>query len=73
MQNQKSSCAPPSQYKAMLCTTKVDVVQNYIGPPCAPWCTTQIGGAQHRSVVDNVVLYPLGDAQCNSHRPKETI
>ncbi len=29
-----------------------------IGPPGAPWCTTQVGGAQRRSVVHNVVLYP---------------
>ena len=28
-----------------------------IGPPCAPWCTTQVSGAQHRPVADNVVLY----------------
>ncbi len=27
------------------------------------WCTTQVGGAQRRSVVQNIVLYPCGGAQ----------
>ncbi len=85
----KSSCAPPSQYKATLYTTKVYVgtklhchpwfacllsttkilynasvplwttcvkcrgqppLLTDIGPPCAPWCTTQVSGAQHGPV-----------------------
>ena len=40
-----------------------------IGPPCAPWCTLQVGGAQHRSMVHNVVLYSLGGALHRSHKP----
>ncbi len=42
-----------------------------IGPPCVlvPWCTTQLGGAQRRSVVHNVVLYQRGGAQHSSHKP----
>ena len=33
-----------------------------------PWCTTQVGGAQCRSMVHNVVLYSLGGAQRRSHK-----
>ena len=29
-----------------------------ISPPCAPWCTTQVGSAQCWLVVHSVVLYP---------------
>ena len=43
-----------------------------IGPPCAPWCTMQVGGAQHRSMVCNVVLYSVGGAQRRSHKPTLT-
>ncbi len=38
-----------------------------IGPPCAPWCTAQVGGAQRRSVMHNVVLYRWISTQCRSH------
>ena len=31
-----------------------------IGPPCAPWCTMQVGGAQCRSVVHNIVVHNVG-------------
>ncbi len=51
-----------------------------IRPPCAPWCTTQVG-AQCRSVVHNVVLYSRGGAQrggaqrggaqCRSHKSRQ--
>ena len=120
----KSSCAPPNQYKAMLCTTKVYVgtelhcepwfacslittkilylymsmLVNHlcmfivilpvksalgkcqgwppllpdIGPSCAQWCTTQVSGAQRRSVVHSVVMYPRGGAQRSSHKPTHT-
>ncbi len=35
-------------------------------------CTPQVGGAQRRSMVHNIVLYSLGDAQCRSHKPTQT-
>ncbi len=44
-------------------------MNKWIGPPCAPWCTTQPGGAQHRSVVHNTVLYPWGGTQCRFQKP----
>ncbi len=28
-----------------------------VGPPCAQWCTTQVGGAQDRLMVHNIVLH----------------
>ena len=37
-----------------------------------PWCTKQLGGAQHKSVVHNVVMYPRGFAQRSSHKPRIT-
>ncbi len=43
-----------------------------IGPPCSPWCTTQLSGAQCRSVVHNIVLYPWDDAQHSSRAPPHT-
>ena len=43
-----------------------------IGLSCAPWCTTQISGAQCRSVVDNVALYHWSGAQCMSCKPTQT-
>ncbi len=79
----KPSCVPPSQYKATLCTTKVFVGTEQTcrgrpphltdtGPPCAPWCTTQVGSALRRSTVHSVVLYSLVGAQCRSHRSGQT-
>ncbi len=46
-------------------------LENPIRPPCAPWCTTQPGGAHRRSVVHNVALYPRAGAQHRSHKPKK--
>ena len=43
-----------------------------IGPPCAPWCTTQVGSAHCRSMVHNIVLYPWSGAQRRSHKPRQT-
>ncbi len=77
----KSSCAPPNQYKTMLCITIV-----YIGTErhCEPWfawslsttktlwSTMQVSGAQHSSVVHNVVLYPRSGAQSRSYKPRLT-
>ena len=40
-----------------------------IGPPCASWCTMQLRGAQRRSVVHNVVLYPRDGVQGSSQTP----
>ena len=42
-----------------------------IGPPCPPWCTMEVGGAQRRSVVHSVILYQCGGAQRSSHKPKQ--
>ncbi len=42
-----------------------------ICPPCTPWCITQLGGAQCRSVVHNVVLYPQGGSQRRSHKSRQ--
>ena len=44
-----------------------------IGPPCAPWCTTQGGGAQCRLMVHNVVLYSVRGAQCRSHKTSQSL
>ncbi len=44
-----------------------------IVPPCAPWCTMQVGGAHCRLVVHNVVLYRWGSAQHSSHKPRQTL
>ncbi len=41
-------------------------------PPCAPWCTMQLIGAQRWSVVHNVFLYWSGGAQHRSHKPRQT-
>ncbi len=61
-----------------------DVMVNQLGKPllsghnkhakssCAPWCTTQVGDAQFRSVVHKVVLYSLGVAQRRSYKPRQT-
>ena len=76
----KTSCAPPNQYKATLCTTKSVSVQNFmflkkrekIGPPCAPWCITQIGGAQHRSMVHSIAQYHQCGAQGSFNTPTYT-
>ena len=38
----------------------------------SPLCTTQPNGAQHRSVVHNIVWYQRGGAQCRSHKPRRT-
>ena len=43
------------------------------GPPCAPWCTMQVGGAQCRPMVHNAVLYSLSGAQHSSHKPNSTL
>ena len=37
--------------------------QKRMPPPWAPWCTTQVGGAQCRSMVHNVALYCWSDPQ----------
>ena len=41
-------------------------------PYGATWCTTQVGGAQRRSMVHNVVLYSQGGVQRRSHKPTHT-
>ncbi len=38
-----------------------------LSPSCAPWRTMQVGGAQCRSMMHNVVLYSLG-----AHQPRQT-
>ncbi len=43
-----------------------------LGLPPAPWCTTEVGGAQCRSIVHNVALYHCGDAQHRSYKPTQT-
>ncbi len=72
------SCAPPNTDKkcpffacSLWPTKKWPPHLPDIGPPCAPWCTTQVGGAQCRSVVHNVVLYPRGGSVALT-KPKET-
>ncbi len=37
-----------------------------------PLCTTKPGGAQHRSMVHSIVLYPQGGAQRSSHKHRHT-
>ncbi len=59
----------PNRYKATQCTTKCMLIVQNAGPPGATWCTMEVGGAQRRSVVHNVVLYPWGSAQHSSHKP----
>ena len=54
----------------ILCTI-LRMVHNkhaYNGYPCAPLCTTAVGGAQRRSVVHNIVLYHWVSAQRSSHK-----
>ncbi len=38
----------------------------------SPWCTMKVGGAQHRSVVHNVVLYHWDGAQRSSPKYTDT-
>ena len=56
----KPPCAPPSQYKATLCTTNLYIgteVHTILGLPCAPLtcpcaplCTMHVSGAQRSPV-----------------------
>ncbi len=50
------SCAPQKKRKEKCCGRPRLLTD--IGPPCVPWCATQVADAQYRLVVHNVVLYP---------------
>ena len=60
----------PSPLTYELARVKVNALLTDIGPPCAPWCTSHVSGAQCRSVVHNLLLYRWGSAQCGSYKPK---
>ena len=75
-QNRPPFQDPLLDYKSRLIGTKLPcalrkwtLVQNYIGPPCAQWCTMQVGGAQRSSVLHKAVLDPKGGAQRSSPKP----
>ncbi len=76
-----SQCAPPGCWLITYMKKKRHVhhlisTKQHCAPPkcfpCAPWCTSQVGGAQHRSVVHNIVLYCWSGAQHRSHKPGQT-
>ncbi len=48
------------------------IVHEKLGPPCAPWCTMQVGGAQCRLMVHKVALYHWSGAQHVFHKPGQT-
>ncbi len=56
----------------MFLSTRKNIHLKGTGPTCALWCTMQVGGAQCRSVVHNIVLHSRGNAQRRSHKPKQT-
>ena len=59
-----------TKYRQKVSVFGMFLVFHQICPPCVPWCTMQVGGVQHRSMVHNIVLYSLGGAQCRSHKPR---
>ena len=51
-------CEPPKKIKMSGATP----TSHDIDPPCTPYCTMQVSGAQCSTVVHNVVLYPRSGA-----------